>query len=93
MASCSARRYDCGFLLLGPCTLYPPHAHATEEVYLVLAGTAAWQRDHGPWRDLPPGSAHPPPAHLPHATRTASEPLLALYFWWGADPRIVARLL
>lgn len=82
-----------GFLLLGPDTLYPPHAHASEEVYLVLAGTAAWQRDSGPWRDRPPGTAIHHPPHLAHATRTASEPLLALYLWWGADPRVPARMV
>ena len=41
-------RIACGFLLLGPATLYPRHHHEAEEVYLPLAGTAAWQRGDGP---------------------------------------------
>ena len=82
-----------GFLMLGPDTLDPPHAHAAEELDLVLAGTAAWQHGHEPWVNRPPGTAIPHPPRLPHATRTAAEPLLALYFWWGADPSVHARLL
>ncbi len=34
-------RLRLGFLLLGPDILYPPQAHAAEELYLVLGGTAA----------------------------------------------------
>ena len=74
-----------GVLLLGPEILYPRHHHAAEEVYLVLAGTADWQRDDGPFRRLPPGALvhHPPQAR--HAMRTGAEPLLALYAWCGGD--------
>ena len=82
-----------GFLMLGPDTLYPPHAHAAEELYLVLAGTAAWQHGHEPWVNRPPGTAIHHPPRLPHATRTAAEPLLALYLWWGADLGVHARVL
>ena len=86
-------RLRLGFLLLGPDTLYPPHAHAAEEFYLVLAGTAAWQHGQKPWQNRPPGTAiHHPPC-LPHATRTAAEPLLALYLWWGAELSVHARLV
>jgi mannose-6-phosphate isomerase-like protein (cupin superfamily) len=82
-----------GFLLLGPEALYPPHAHAAEEIYLVLAGTADWRRGGEPWRPRPPGAlVHHPPG-LPHATRTADQPLLALYVWWGEDAGGRARIV
>jgi mannose-6-phosphate isomerase-like protein (cupin superfamily) len=89
----ASHRLRLGFLLLGPDTLYRPHAHAAEELYLVLAGTAAWQHGQEPWQDRPPGTAIHHPPRLPHATRTAAEPLLALYLWWGADLNVHARLV
>ena len=81
-----------GFLLLGPGTHYPPHAHAAEELYLVLAGTADWQKGAEPWLPVPPGSTIHHTPHLPHAMRTTAEPLLAMYLWWGADLAVHARM-
>jgi mannose-6-phosphate isomerase-like protein (cupin superfamily) len=83
------RPYPCremlvGLLLLGPKTHYPDHAHAAEEVYHVVAGTAEWWREDGDWVRLPPGSAIHHPPRVRHATRTRDEPLLALYCWRGA---------
>jgi mannose-6-phosphate isomerase-like protein (cupin superfamily) len=78
-----SERARLGFLLLGPETLYPAHAHAAEEIYLVVAGTAAWWRGQGPWEVRPPGALIHHPSRTPHATRTGAEPLLALYLWWG----------
>ena len=82
-----------GFLLLGPDTLYPPHAHAAEELYLVLAGTADWQKGDEPWRAVPPGGTIHHPTRLPHAMRTAGEPLLAMYLWWGDELTVHARMV
>jgi hypothetical protein len=82
-----------GFLLLGKETLYPLHAHAAEELYLVLAGTADWQKGEEPWRPMPPGTTIHHTPHLPHAMRTAAEPLLAMYLWWGADLAVHARMV
>ena len=82
-----------GFLLLGKGTHYPPHAHAAEELYLVLAGTALWQNDIEPWRPMLPGATIHHTPHLPHAMRTAAEPLLAMYLWWGADLAVHARMV
>jgi hypothetical protein len=48
-------RIACGFLLLGPDIEYPPHAHAAEEIYLPLAGTADWLRGDEGWRQRGPG--------------------------------------
>lgn len=72
-----------GVLLLGPHTTYPPHAHPALEVYYVLGGVAEWRRDDAPWTVRSPGSLIHHPPGLAHATRTGSEPMLALYLWRG----------
>ena len=89
-ASDSARL---GFLLLGKDTLYPAHAHAAEELYLVLAGTADWQKGQEPWQPMPPGTAIHHTPHLPHAMRTSAEPMLAMYLWWGAELGVHAKMV
>jgi hypothetical protein len=73
-----------GFLLLGPATHYPRHRHAAEEIYLPLCGTAAWQQGDGAWRDKVPGTLIHHAGNEPHAMRTGTSPLLALYLWRGA---------
>lgn len=78
-------RIAVGFLLLGPALTYPPHSHDAEEVYLPLSGRAAWRRAAQPWRRVSPGALVHHPSRLPHAIRTATEPLLALYAWRGGD--------
>ena len=70
-----------GVLLLAPTTLYPPHRHPATEDYVVLAGGAYWQVDHGPWRRLDPGAAIHHPSMAVHAMRTDTSPLLAAYLW------------
>ncbi len=82
-----------GLLLLGRETLYPSHAHAAEELYLVLAGTADWQHGDGPWQPRAPGTTIHHTPHLPHAMRTSAEPLLAMYLWWGADLAVHAKMV
>lgn len=70
-----------GFLLLGPDVEYPPHHHEALELYLPLAGRAAWWRAQSGWQQIEPGE---PVLHArweAHAMRTESEPLLALYLW------------
>jgi mannose-6-phosphate isomerase-like protein (cupin superfamily) len=89
---CAADTLRLGFLLLGPDTLYPAHAHAAEELYQVLAGTADWRRDRAHWHSVPPGGAIHHPPNISHAMRTSAEPLLALYLWWGADVVAPARM-
>jgi hypothetical protein len=53
------------------------------ELYLVLGGTAEWQRGDEPWRRRPPGAFILHPSRIGHAMRTLEEPLLALYAWHG----------
>jgi hypothetical protein len=88
----SSLRIACGFLLLGPDTLYPRHRHAAEEIYLPLSGTAQWQQGDENWRRRAPGALIHHPSEEPHAMRTADAPLLALYLWRGADLSQHARL-
>lgn len=79
----------CGFLLLGPDTLYPSHSHRAEELYVPLSGAAAWQRGAGPFVEREPGATILHRSMEPHATRTGSAPLLAMYLWRG--PGLSAR--
>jgi len=80
-APIDASRVACGFLLLGPSTLYPRHGHEAEEVYVPLSGTAHWQQGDAVWREKPPGTVIHHARHEPHAMLTGAEPLLALYLW------------
>lgn len=80
-----SKQIACGWLLLGPDTLYPRHRHEAAEIYLPLTGTAAWQQGDGVWREKPPGELIHHGSNEPHAMRTGARPLLALYVWCGAD--------
>jgi mannose-6-phosphate isomerase-like protein (cupin superfamily) len=81
-----------GFLMLGPKTVYPPHAHPAEEVYHVVGGQAQWWRDGVDWHVENPGAAIHHAPHVPQATRCKVEPLLALYCWSG-EIEAAARLV
>jgi hypothetical protein len=85
-------RIACGFLLLGPETLYPAHRHEAEERYLPLSGSASWQQGDRPWERQPPGTLIQHASLEPHAMRTSNEPLLALYLWRGAGLAARSRL-
>lgn len=87
-----SERLACGFLILGPSTLYPRHRHDAEEVYLPLSGTAAWQQGDDQWREQPPGTTIHHAGDEPHAMRTGQNPLLALYLWRGLNIAQKARL-
>ena len=72
-----------GLLLMMPESSYPEHAHAAEELYLVLSGTAQWQGGNGKRSALPPGSFIHHPSGQHHAMRTGGEALLAVWGWTG----------
>jgi hypothetical protein len=88
----TSERIACGFLLLGPNTLYPRHRHEAEELYLPLAGTAAWQQGDGLWREQSPRTLIHHASDEAHAMRTGARPLLALYLWRSADLAQKSRL-
>jgi len=71
-----------GLLLLGPKTLYPPHHHPAEEVYLPL-GPGRWLRDGDDWQDVPAGAVIHHPPMCGHATQSGPTPLAAIYLWRG----------
>lgn len=81
MTVLGSRSVFAGVTLQAPDIYYPPHVHRALEVYYVLAGRAAWQRGGGDFVERPPGSFILHPGGARHATRTGSEPLLALAFW------------
>ena len=81
-----------GFLMLGPDLLYPAHAHPARELYIVLSGTADWQRGEEDFLERRPGDYIVHPSWVRHAMRTRGETLLAMYFWTG-DLETSARLL
>ena len=88
----AGERVACGMLLLGPQTLYPPHRHEAEEIYVPLSGTADWQQGDALWRQHAPGALIHHLSEEPHAMRTRENPLLALYLWRSADLSQHARL-
>ena len=73
-----------GLMLQRPETLYRSHSHAPEELYLVLSGTAEWQKGIGaPFASKPPGSLIVHRPNEPHAMLTNTAPLLAMWTWFG----------
>jgi quercetin dioxygenase-like cupin family protein len=80
-----------GVLMLAPATLYPPHAHPAEELYVPLA-PARWLRGEEKWRERQAGDLVHHPSGMVHATEAGTAPLLALYLWLG-DLGTDARIL
>ncbi len=92
MKSIPSRRIACGFLILGPSTLYPRHRHEAEEIYIPLRGTAQWQQGDAIWREWRPGAVIHHASGEPHSMQTGAEPLLALYVWRSEQLNQRARL-
>jgi hypothetical protein len=86
------RRVACGFLILGPSTLYPRHRHEAEEIYIPLRGTARWEQGDAVWRERRPGAVIHHASDEPHSMQTGAEPLLALYIWRSEQLNQQARL-
>jgi mannose-6-phosphate isomerase-like protein (cupin superfamily) len=72
-----------GLTLIAPHTHYPAHVHPAIELYLVIAGAAAWAQGDAQAEIRPPGSVILHPSGAPHAMTTGAEPLLALFTWRG----------
>ncbi len=88
-----SERLAVGFLLLGPDTSYPRHAHPAEEIYVPLSGTAQWWTEATDWHPVAPLVPVPHAGDEAHAMRTGTEPLLALYLWHGPYLREKSRLV
>ena len=78
-------RMASGVLLLGPEIEYPRHSHEAEEVYVPLTGPTLWQRSDQDWAYHAPGRPVYHASWEPHAMRTETVPLLALYLWHGGN--------
>ena len=78
-------RMACGVLFLGPRIEYPRHSHEAEEIYVPLTGPTFWMRGNDDWTLRPPCRPIYHAPRVPHAMRTESTPLLALYLWRGGD--------
>ena len=76
-------RIACGFLFLGPGIEYPRHRHEAEEVYVPLTGQTLWQRNNQDWAYRAAGLPIYHAPRMPHAMRTETVPLVALYLWRG----------
>jgi hypothetical protein len=75
----------CGLLLLASGTEYPPHRHATEEIYLPLTSPTYWKSGDKGWASRPIGVPIYHRSWLTHTIRAESVPLLALYLWRGEN--------
>lgn len=75
----------CGFLLLGPDTLYPRHSHTAEEIYVPLSEPTYWLQTEDDWMVRPCAEPIYHRSGLAHGMRTESTPLLAVYLWYGGD--------
>ncbi len=62
---------------------YPRHWHAPEEMYLVIAGRAVFERDGAADRAVGPGDTAYHAPNEPHAARMQPGPLLAMAIWKG----------
>lgn len=76
-------RIKLGLYLQSPNTYYPPHAHAAEELYLPLSGTALWQQGEGDFVPRAPGELIHHQSWESHAMQTGDQPLLAMWAWRG----------
>ena len=63
-----------GFLLLGPDTTYPAHAHEAEEIYVPLSGVASWMRGDEGFVERAVGEVIHHRSWVPHAMHTGAEP-------------------
>ena len=77
-------RMAAGIFLMGPGVHYPLHAHAAEELYLILAGEIGFRSGPGDaWRDSSPGEIILHRSQEPHEMKSGPASL-ALYVWEGA---------
>jgi hypothetical protein len=74
-----------GLYFQAPDCLYPSHSHSAEEFYLVLSGTASWQKDEENFEVKNSGALIHHHPWMSHAMQTYEEPLLAAWIWTGGD--------
>lgn len=72
-----------GAFMIAPETVYPLHAHAAEELYIVIGGAGRWWIADAPYSPRRAGEVVHIPSWTPHAIRTGEDPLLTLWVWMG----------
>lgn len=72
-----------GAFMISAHTVYPLHAHAAEELYIVIGGAGRWWIADAPYSPRKPGDVVHIPSWTPHAIRTDDEPVLTLWVWMG----------
>ena len=82
-----SEKVRCGIGIWGPDILYPPHRHRAEEVYLLLAGRAAFTLEDAPPEIRGPGEAVHVPSLQTHGFRSLDEPMVVFYVWQAGDLR------
>ncbi|MDF1750936.1 MAG: dimethylsulfonioproprionate lyase family protein [Alphaproteobacteria bacterium] len=76
-------RLRVGLLLIGAHSFYPLHAHAADEIYLPLSGTATMQIGPTPPKVRGPGKCLLIPGNTPHAIWTGNHLVLLAWAWLG----------
>ena len=81
-----------GILMLGPNRHYKDHYHPAPELYWPLTGPTDWKQGAGSFETKQAGAViyHAPMVH--HATKTAEQPLLAVWCW-TKDTHTPAKLV
>ena len=72
-----------GAFMISPHTVYPLHAHAAKELYIVIGGSGRWWIADTPYAPRGVGDVVHIPSWTPHAIRTGDEPVLTLWVWMG----------
>ncbi|MEQ8651314.1 MAG: dimethylsulfonioproprionate lyase family protein [Kiloniellales bacterium] len=83
-----------GIGVWGPNIDYPPHRHQAEEIYIPLAGAAAFRLLRGEALSVETrgvGEAVYVPSMLTHGFHTLDQPLVVLYIWQAGDLRETSR--
>ena len=80
-------RVRAGIAVYGAGINYPLHYHRAEEIYVVLAGAAAFRLgENEPVLRTVGELIHHPPL-MKHGLHTKEEPLVIFYLWQGGDLR------
>lgn len=81
-----------GFIMFGPGRHYRDHYHPAPELYWPLTSPSDWKRGAGGFETKPAGATiwHRP--NVVHATKTAGQPLLAVWCW-TSDTATPAKLV
>ena len=89
-------RIRSGIGVWGPNIVYPAHRHQAEEVYVLLAGSAEFQRGQGDDASVEiknAGDVVFVPSKLIHGFRTMEEPLVVFYIWQAGDLREISTFV